>query len=527
MSRLRDLRVASKLFAGFTVVVLLIVAVGAVGFVSLRSAQHRLEAMYANSVVSVSTLQEVETDFVQSLKSLDDLVIAADDSHTADATRGLQTADAALSAHWKAYLATRPAQSQAQLDAFDTALADYLTARKGLEGIARSFDSSAFSGQYDATVKPLEVSLEKQLQDMAGRELAAAKASRESGAAAYERAVVVMLATIAVAVAAALVIATVISRSIAGPLGRVVQVVRGLAEGHLDERVGLTSKDEIGVMAQALDVSTERLGSVMSQVVANSATLAASAEELTAVATQMSAGAEESSHQSQLVSAATEEISANIGTVAAAGEEMTSAIREISSSTADASQVAGTAVAAAQAADETLTRLAISSREIGEVVELITSIAGQTNLLALNATIEAARAGEMGKGFAVVAGEVKELAQQTARATEEIVAKVGSTQADATAAATAIAEISEVIARIDALQSTIAAAVEEQSATTSEMVRNVTEVSAGADEISANMSGIAQGAVESANSAGHTATSSQDVSRVASELQGLVSTFRF
>ncbi|WP_432526323.1 methyl-accepting chemotaxis protein, partial [Kineococcus mangrovi] len=173
---------------------------------------------------------------------------------------------------------------------------------------------------------------------------------------------------------------------------------------------------------------------------------------------------------------------------------------------------------AAADAEATISRLGASSREIGEVVKLITSIAEQTNLLALNATIEAARAGDAGKGFAVVAGEVKELAQQTARATEEIVARVNATQADAGAATGVIGQIAEVIGQIDGLQATIAAAVEEQSATTSEMVRNVTEVSGGSQEIAASITGIAQAAGQTTESASVTAATAEEVSRAAHRL---------
>jgi len=524
---MRNWRIARKLAVGFGVVVVLLVVVGATGMLQLGRAQDRLETMYDDSVLSLNHLGQTQTSFVRVTKDFSAYALAVDDAGRQTATQAAATDDAAVDAAWAAYLKTDPAQSAKQLQQFSTDLAAFRAARDAILPLAASGDYAALAAQRASTTMPLDKKINAELTATLAREITAAQTSKTAGADDYHRALALIAATIAVAVAAAVVIAVVISRGIGRPLARVVEVVRGLAEGRLDQRVGLDSRDEIGQVAQALDASTQQLGAVMGQIVAGATTLAASAGELTAVASQMSTGARKSSAQSQVVSAATEEISANIGTVASAGEQMRAAIREISSSTADASQVAGTAVMAVEAADETLTRLAASSREIGDVVKLITSIAEQTNLLALNATIEAARAGEAGKGFAVVAGEVKELAQQTARATEGITVRVAATQSDAAAAAAAIAEISEVITRIDGLQATIAAAVEEQSATTNEMVRNVTEVSAGAGEITANMSGIATGVDQSATSAQQTATTSQDVSRVAGDLQDLVAGFRY
>jgi len=520
-------RVSRKLTAGFGTVGVLVLAVGGAGAVQLSHSQDRLESMYADSVRAVDDLSDVQASFVRVTKDLSGYALAVDDAGRAKATASATTHDAALDTAWEAYLASEPAQSAQQLADFESDLAAFRAARDAILPLAASGDYAALAAQRAATTVPLDDAVNEELDSMAASETAAAQTSAARGAHEYHQALLVMFAMIGLATIASVVVAALISRGIVRPLAQVLDVVRGLAEGHLDRRTGLSTDDEIGRMAQALDTSTTRLGQAMQQIVDNAGTLASSAEELTAVAGRMSTGAEDSAQRVQVVSAATEEISANIGTVAAAGEEMTAAIREISASTADASGVAATAVATAASADQTLTRLSASSREIGDVVKLITSIAEQTNLLALNATIEAARAGEMGKGFAVVAGEVKELAGQTARATEDITTRVTATQADAAAAAASIAEISEVIARIDALQSTIAAAVEEQSATTSEMVRNVTEVSAGAGEISASMAGIADAAAQSSSSANHTSATSQDVSKVAAELQQLVAAFRY
>ncbi|ABS01540.1 methyl-accepting chemotaxis protein [Kineococcus radiotolerans] len=354
-----------------------------------------------------------------------------------------------------------------------------------------------------------------------------ALAAGQDFAATVRRGQLAVLTLLVVSLAVAVGAALVARRSIVAPLRRVTDVLARVSDGDLSATVDLDTRDEIGSMARALDHSTVRFRTAMQQITGSAGRLAGYAEQLTRVSTQLSDGAEQSADQSKVVSAATEEISANIGTVAAAGDEMSSAIREIASSTAEASSVAAAAVSSAAEASATLERLSASSREIGDVVKLITSIAEQTNLLALNATIEAARAGEMGKGFAVVAGEVKELAQQTARATESITSRVGTTQADAVAAAAAIADIGEVIARIDGLQSTIAAAVEEQSATTSEMVRNVTEVSTGSQEIASSVSGMAASAADTTVSATATARTAAEVDDTARELQGLVSVFRY
>jgi len=248
----------------------------------------------------------------------------------------------------------------------------------------------------------------------------------------------------------------------------------------------------------------------------------ASSVALAAVSAQVSAASEETAAQANVVAAAGEQVSHNVQTVATAVEEMSASVREIASSSADASRVAADAVRSAEVTNERVSALGESSAQIGKVIEVITSIAEQTNLLALNATIEAARAGEAGKGFAVVANEVKELAKETAKATEEIGSRIAAIQSDTGEAVTAIGEIGGVIGRIADMQNTIASAVEEQTATTNEIARNVNEAARGSAEIAENIVSVAQAAGETSQGAARTEQAAAELREVAAGLQALV-----
>ncbi|MBL8814472.1 MAG: PAS domain-containing methyl-accepting chemotaxis protein [Planctomyces sp.] len=251
-------------------------------------------------------------------------------------------------------------------------------------------------------------------------------------------------------------------------------------------------------------------------------TLASAAHELTSVSQQMASNSEETASQASVVSAAAEQVSRNIGTVASAAEELGASIKEIAKSACEAARVATSAVKVADKTNTTVSKLGESSAEIGNVIKVITSIAQQTNLLALNATIEAARAGEAGKGFAVVAKEVKELAKQTAKATEDIGRKIDAIQADTKGAVDAIAQISTIIGQINDIQGTIASAVEQQTAATAEISRNVNEAALGSREIAQNVTGVAEAARSTTEGAANTKSAADELSRMSHELQRLV-----
>jgi methyl-accepting chemotaxis protein len=303
--------------------------------------------------------------------------------------------------------------------------------------------------------------------------------------------------------------------------------VSAASKGDLTQEITVSGPDPIGQMGSGLTQLLANLRSSIGKIGQAAATLSTSAGELTTVSQQMSANAEETSSQANVVSAAGEAVNRNLQTVATGSEEMSVSIREIAKNATEAARVATGAVRVAETANATVGKLGESSAEIGQVVKVITSIAQQTNLLALNATIEAARAGEAGKGFAVVANEVKELAKQTAKATEDISQKIAAIQTDTKSAVDAIGMISGIIGQINDISNTIATAVEEQNATTNEMSRNVAEAARGAGEISKNIAGVAEAAQSTSHGAGDSQKAAAQLSNMSTELRELVAQFKY
>ncbi|MFT3927005.1 MAG: PAS domain-containing methyl-accepting chemotaxis protein [Myxococcales bacterium] len=297
-------------------------------------------------------------------------------------------------------------------------------------------------------------------------------------------------------------------------------------KGVVQKIVKLAADVTERMQAQERERASAALRGVLTDVSVHSQTLSASAAQLTNVSHQMVATAEETAAQATQVSAAAEQVNKSTQSVATGIAEMNASIREIARNTNEAAKVAGEAVQTAARTTATITKLGMSSAEIGKVIKVITSIAQQTNLLALNATIEAARAGEAGKGFAVVANEVKELAKETARATEDIGIKIGTIQADTEEAISAIGNIGSTVNRINDIQNSVAASLEEQTATAATIVRNVSDSARGSAQISENMSAVADAARNTNEGANSTQQAAASLAQMASSLQQLVSRFK-
>ncbi|MFN8760347.1 MAG: methyl-accepting chemotaxis protein, partial [Tagaea sp.] len=387
------------------------------------------------------------------------------------------------------------------------------------------------------------------------RQQAAVAAVAEEAASEISASVTTSVVISAGAILLGLLGAFAISKGITGPVGAMTGTMRKLADGDLSVDVpSRQNKDELGAMAQAVQVFKDNAIRVRAMEAEQKALEAKAAEEkkramqaladefeakvggvvsgvsssatqLQSSASAMSATAEETSRQATAVAAASEEASTNVQTVASAAEELSSSITEISRQVAESSSITGKAVEDVRRTGETVEALSQAAQKIGDVVKLISDIASQTNLLALNATIEAARAGEAGKGFAVVASEVKSLANQTAKATEEISAQIGEIQSATGASVEAMRGIGDTIAKINQIATGIASAVEEQGAATQEIARNVQQAAAGTGEVSSNISGVTQAAAETGTAASQVKDAAVTLGTQATELRKAVDTF--
>jgi len=433
------------------------------------------------------------------------------------------------------------------------------SARAALDAFGAAFEATApplleATMLFNGSLLPQTVAIQAELrtaQDHMLRDFAAITVAAHAQTGQVEW---VQLSGAAAGLALGLALAVIIARGITGPLTGMTEAMSRLAADDLTVGVpGLERGDEIGAMARAVDVFKHNGLAARTAAAAREAErkekeahalrlaqlvrdfegsvaglvqgLATAATELEATAQSMSGSADQADHQAATVASAAQQMSVNLQTVSASAEELGASINEISRQVAQSAEITARAVQDAERTDTIVRALAEGSQRIGEVVSLINDIAGQTNLLALNATIEAARAGDAGKGFAVVASEVKNLAGQTAKATEEISLQIGQIQAATGEAVGAIRGIVATIAEVSRIAGSIAAAVEQQGAATAEIARSVQQAAAGTQDVTQNISGVSQAANDTGSAATQVLGAAGNLARQADALRGEVSGF--
>ncbi|WP_081844625.1 methyl-accepting chemotaxis protein [Cellulomonas sp. URHE0023] len=482
----RDRSVATKILAAVAMGLAALGAVGAYAVVSLGSVSDDASKLYAQGVRSYETLADLRDMEGDTRFLIRDYVLASDAEKRKELAQEIAETDAQLDADVEEYLRIGGDSLGARADlmaSFQDRLADLRTVRDSQlipavdqgDGAGATELLGPFNAADEAMGEPMDQLLE--LEDEADA------AMQQEATSTRQHARAVLVGLLAVGALLATTLGWLVARNISRTVREVATVLDRLGHGDLTGHVEVSSQDEVGRMATSLNAAIATLRDTVERLARSAGSVARYSDQVTTVSREIQQAADEVSVRSDAMSGAAQEISASIAQVTAGATQMGSSIREIAQGATDAAGVAAEAVEAAGRTNVTVARLGDSSTQIGDVVKMITSIAEQTNLLALNATIEAARAGEAGKGFAVVAGEVKELAHETAKATEVIARQVDAIQSDSAGAAAAIADVGAVIGRVNDHTAMIAAAVEEQTSTTNEIARSVAGAAAGSSQI--------------------------------------------
>jgi len=551
----QNLTIRAKVMIAFSIVLAVTIVLGVFSNNRLAAVNENTTKIAGNYLVAAKGLANVSYGATRYRQRQASYLLSETPEEKAAQVKSMGVSEATFEKGWAIYNATvDPGYERGLADRLQTAWKDYVAMNDKLMELENSNHGPEaaryFSGdakkQFEVFASLLEE--DNAYQDKMGN--AQAKQAQST----YEMASTLNYSLLGFATLLCVTMGWLIVSGVSTPIRAMTGAMTRLAQHDLTTEInGVGRKDEVGQMAAAVQVfktsmieadrlkeeqeEAQRVAAKRSALVDQLTrdfdikvqgvvqTVASQATQMQSSAQSMSATAEETTKQASAVAAASEQSAANVQTVASATEELSSSIAEISRQVSHSSQIAATAVSEAGKANDMVQGLLGASQKIGEVIALINEIADQTNLLALNATIEAARAGEAGKGFAVVAAEVKNLATQTSKATEEIGAQIAGVQGATQDAVKAIASIGKTIGEIDQIAATIAAAVEEQGAATQEIARNVEEAAKGTQEVSSNIGGVTEAANGTGAAANQVLTSSRSLSAQSEELRTVVQSF--
>jgi methyl-accepting chemotaxis protein len=549
-----DVSIRAKLVFSFSFIVLLVLILGAFS-TNRMSVVNNLSTEIAQSwLPSVRAVGHLSTLVNYFRVKEGRHVLASNEASMGEVESDLQEIKQSVDKSMTAYKVLISTDEERSLfEAIQAKWVQYLDFHQRLISLSRADRDQEAIALFEESFKTFESLSDtlNQLIDLNDRSAQAASAKGDEIYASARILIIVLIGVVALMSGGA---ATFIISTVSGEIQSMTVAMKRLAGGDMTTDIpGKNRGDEIGQMSHAVEVFKEnminaaeakkredaegRMRAERSEVIDRLTgrfdkdmtdalkTLAASGSTLQGTATSMTATAEQTSNQALAVAAASEQASANVQTVATAAEELSASIAEISRRVAESTQIAGKAVSETERTDQQVRGLADAAQKIGDVVDLINTIASQTNLLALNATIEAARAGDAGKGFAVVAAEVKTLANETAKATEQITAQISGIQGATESAVDAIGGISRIIGQINEISTTIASAMEEQGAATQEIARNVQQAAAGTQDVSSNITGVTTAADASGAAAGDVMAAVEELSRETDSIREKVESF--